>query len=355
MPSDLLGVRVEEERDALLKSPPRRRPAPEPTPPSPETHPEETSPAGADYPAPTSDPTTTTNEATDDDPSTSPDPPEEPASPRPADVPEEPAAVPDPVGRATAYDELEASARGGLDPASIEAAASKYSIDERTAHATPLPYDVPNGVRLLCTGIEGPDGGDALRDALAHVCDAVIEALPTGWVTHRNPPRSYHTTVFHTGHPSDPRPPKDPYDLAFEVREATQLVGHTPRIPVIVDRVVMASSGVLLALLTHPGGGESPTDDLRLRCRERWPGAPARQATYVMHVSLCRVLRTTPACDERDWSEVLGRVREASNAVKGKTATLTTVWHVQERTQMTCGDVEAGCVVKRMMLGKDLK
>ena len=222
-------------------------------------------------------------------------------------------------------------------------------------HATPLPYDVPNGVRLLCIGIEGPDGGDALRDALAHVCDTVIEALPTGWVTHRNPPRSYHTTVFHTGHPSDPRPPKDPYDLAFEVREATQLVGHTPRIPVIVDRVVMASSGVLLALLTQPGGGESPTDDLRLRCRERWPGAPARQATYAMHVSLCRVLRTTPACDEREWSEVLGRVREASNAVKGKTATLTTVWHVQERTQMTCGDVEAGCVVKRMMLGKDLK
>jgi hypothetical protein len=263
--------------------------------------------------------------------------------------------MPDHVGRATAYDELEASARGGLDPASIEAAGSKYSIDERTARATPLPYDVPNGVRLLCIGIEGPDGGDALRDALAHVCDTVIEALPTGWVTHRNPPRSYHTTVFHTGHPSDPRPPKDPYDLAFEVREATQLVGHTPRIPVIVDRVVMASSGVLLVLLTHPGGGESPTDDLRLRCRERWPGAPARQATYVMHVSLCRVLRTTPACDERDWSEVLGRVREASNAVKGKTATLTTVWHVQERTQMTCGDVEAGCVVKRMMLGKDLK
>ena len=355
MPSDLLGVRVEEERDALLKSPPRRRPAPEPTPPSPETHPEETSPAGGDSPAPTSDPTTT-NEATDDDPSTSPAPPEEPASPRPADVPaEEPAAMPDHVGRATAYDELEASARGGLDPASIEAAASKYSIDERTAHATPLPYDVPNGVRLLCTGIEGPDGGDALRDALAHVCDTVIEALPTGWVTHRNPPRSYHTTVFHTGHPSDPRPPKDPYDLAFEVREATQLVGHTPRIPVIVDRVVMASSGVLLALLTQPGGGESPTDDLRLRCRERWPGAPARQATYVMHVSLCRVLRTTPACDERDWSEVLGRVREASNAVKGKTATLTTVWHVQERTQMTCGDVEAGCVVKRLVLGKDLR
>ena len=73
------------------------------------------------------------------------------------------------------------------DPASLLDAASKYSIDEQTPIPAPLPYDVRNGVRLLCTAIEGPDGGDDLRDALARACERFIDALPTGWIVHRNP------------------------------------------------------------------------------------------------------------------------------------------------------------------------
>ena len=355
MPSDLLGVRVEEERDALLKSPPRRKLAPEPEAPSVPVS--DGSPRGGRSAPVSSDDTRRTPSPSNAEVAPSPPPSgEEPrASSRDDRPPHVAAQTPDHVGRARAYDELEASASGGLDPASLRDAASKYSIDEQTLIPAPLPYDVPNGVRLLCTAIEGPDGGDDLRDALARACERFIDALPTGWIVHRNPPRSYHSTVFHTGHPTDPRPPRDAYDLAFEVREATQLVGGTTPIPVEVDRVVVASSGVLLALLRHPGGGESPIDGLRARCRQRWPGAPQRQATHVMHVSLCRVLRATPQCDGARWEEVLVRGREVSAEVAGMRARLGTVWHVQEKMQMTCGDEEAGCVVKRLRLGKDLK
>ena len=352
MPSDLLGVRVEEERDALPGSPPRRKLAPEPEAPSVPVS--DGSPRGGRS-APSY--RTTREDASPSNAEVAVAPP-----PRPGRNPERRATIVHPVaaqtpdhGRARAYDELEASASGGLDPASLRDAASKYTIDEQTLVPAPLPYDVPNGVRLLCTAIEGPDGGDDLRDALARACERFIDALPTGWIVHRNPPRSYHSTVFHTGHPTDPRPPRDAYDLAFEVREATQLVGGTTPIPVEVDRVVVASSGVLLALLRHPGGGESPVDGLRARCRRRWPGAPQRQATHVMHVSLCRVLRATPQCDGARWGEVLVRVREVSAELAGMRAQLGTVWHVQEKMQMTCGDEEAGCVVKRLRLGKDLK
>ena len=355
MPSDLLGVRVEEERDALLKSPPRRRLAPEPEAPSVPVA-SDGSPRGARSAPVASDDTRRTPSPSKDGAAPSAPPSrEEPRASRDDRTPHVAAQTPDHVGRARAYDELEASASGGLDPASLRDAASKYAIDEQTLVPTPLPYDVPNGVRLLCTAIEGPDGGDDLRDALARACERFIDALPTGWIVHRNPPRSYHSTVFHTGHPTDPRPPRDAYDLAFEVREATQLVGGTPPIPVEVDRVVIASSGVLLALLTHPGGGESPIDGLRARCRRRWPGAPRRQATHVMHVSLCRVLRAVPECDGALWERVLARAREVSAEVAGKRATLGTAWHAQEKTQMTCGDEEAGCVVRRLRLGKDLE
>ena len=39
------------------------------------------------------------------------------------------------------------------------------------------------------------------------------------------------------------------------------------------------------------------------------------------------------------------RVETLSAGLKGLRTTLRTVWHVEEKTQMTCGDVTMGCVV----------
>ena len=206
------------------------------------------------------------------------------------------------------------------------AAPRPCSIHEQTLVFAPLA-DVPNGVRL-CAHHRGSRRRRPARRPRARV--RALHRRPSHRLDGRNPPRSYRSPVFHTGHPTDPRPPRDAYDLAFEVREATQLVGGTTPIAVEVDRVVIASSGVLLALLRHPGGGESPVDGLRARCRRRWPGAPQRQATHVMHVSLCRVLRATPQCDGARWGEVLVRVREVSAELAGMRAQLGTVWHVGE-------------------------
>ena len=199
MPSDLLGVRVEEERDALLKSPPRRRLAPEPEAPSVPVS--DGRPARARS-APVS---------SDDTKRTTPSPSKDGARRRPRRPGRNPRVARTIVhptsrlrrpttsagpGRTT---ELEASASGGLDPASLRDAASKYLSTNKPLVPAPLPYDVPNGVRLLCTAIEGPDGGDDLRDALARACERFIDALPTGWIVHRNPPRSYHPRCFTPG------------------------------------------------------------------------------------------------------------------------------------------------------------
>lgn len=267
---------------------------------------------------------------------------------------------PDYLERARVYDRLQASAQAGVDRAAVADCATKY---ETLADGTPraLPYDLPNAVRLLCTKIGGPDGGDALRDASARACEAFVAALPPGYRVHQNPPASYHSTVFHTGQPTEFRP-KSNEEIAEEVALARELVSATPAIPVAVHRLVLASSGVLLVLLSAPDGGVSPTDDLRVRCRAAWPDAPAKQASYVMHVSLCRILEMPPPPEESGasassespseaWRRVMERVETLSEGLKGLRATLRTVWHVEEKMQMTCGDVTMGCVVTDLPLG----
>ena len=256
---------------------------------------------------------------------------------------------PDHVARARVYDELGASSSAGLDASAVRAARANYEI---LADATPttrcrfraLEYAAPNSVRLLCTAIEGPDGGDALRDAAASACRDFVDALPPGYGVYENPPASYHSTIFHTGHPTELRP-KSPAEVEAEVALARGLVEATPALEMEADRVVLASSGVLLLLLTRPGGGPSPTDDLRVRCRAAWPEAPARQATHVMHVSLCRVIEAPTTTSEADCAAVLRVVRGISDRVRGMRATLRTVWHVEETRIATCGDVSEGCIV----------
>ena len=112
MPSDLLGVRVEEERDALLKSPPRRKLAPEPEAPSVPVS--DGSPRGGRSAPVSSDDTRRTPSPSNAEVAPSPPPSgEEPRASRDDRPPHVAAQTPDHVGRARAYDELEASPRGG--------------------------------------------------------------------------------------------------------------------------------------------------------------------------------------------------------------------------------------------------
>ena len=121
-----------------------------------------------------------------------------------------------------------------------------------------------------------------------------------------------------------------------ECATAKELAAATPPPEMVADRVVLAGSGVLLLLLKDAAGRDSPVDGLRKRCREAWPGAPQKQSTYVMHVSLCRVVAVGET-SEAQWAAVLGKVRELSEAVKGMKATLRSCWFVEETRQMACG------------------
>ena len=262
------------------------------------------------------------------------------------------ASEPDHVARPRVYDELQASARSGVDPAAVAGVAPNYQWIDGTPRA--IEYEHPDAVRLLCTAIAGPEGGDALRDAAASACRRFVDALPEGYRVYENPPRSYHSTIFHTGCPPACNfRRKDANQVVAELATARALVAATPALEMVVDRVVLASSGVLLVLLAQPGGGPSPTDELRVRCRDAFRDAPSKQATHVMHVSLCRVIALAPENSQEEWTKVMRVVDQLSDEMRGTRATLRTVWHVQESRFATAGDVEAGCVVTNLPLAAD--
>ena len=101
---------------------------------------------------------------------------------------------------------------------------------------------------------------------------------------------------------------------------------------VVVEDLVLASSGVLLILMGAPDSGPTCVDELRAKCRETFKNANFKQATYVLHTSLARIL----SLDGLNEEELRKSIQVASERVKGLTATLRTVWYVEENSMMSC-------------------
>ncbi|PNW86371.1 hypothetical protein CHLRE_02g083850v5 [Chlamydomonas reinhardtii] len=204
-------------------------------------------------------------------------------------------------------------------------------------HNTPWPRKYPElepplqygSVRLLVVPLE--ESPVVLRIAAAVTAD-IMRLLPAGAKVFANARSNYHCTVFHTSQPSDPRPnptradgglddPAQPPHLrrlptpaesARELQLIKDLVADTQVPTLRLERVVQASTGVLLLTWTEVGSG-AVVSGLRHRLRDAFPGASTKQAT-IIHSSLLRIVSSTP----------LGRqaVAAISEACKSWTARL---------------------------------
>ena len=163
----------------------------------------------------------------------------------------------------------------------------------------PLPYDVRNGVRLLCTAIEGPDGGDDLRDALARACASASSTpfppagssiatrrghFPRCFTPGTRPirgPRETRVRPRVRGEGGDAARGWERRRYRWRLTGWSSLVGRAPR------AVAAPGGGIARRRAEGEGAGSGG-------------GAPQRQATHVMHVSLCRVLRATRSATGRD-------------------------------------------------------
>ncbi|KAG2494072.1 hypothetical protein HYH03_007715 [Edaphochlamys debaryana] len=181
---------------------------------------------------------------------------------------------------------------------------------------TPWPKKYPEldeplqfgAVRLLVIPLD--DSPVILRIAAAVTAD-VMRLLPEGVKVFANARGNYHCTVFHTSQPTDPRPdpatPNGGVDLAAppaarrlptasewarELAMVQKLVADTPVPTLRLERVVQASTGVLLLTWTEVGTNSIVTD-LRARLRKAFPGASTKQAS-IIHSSLLRIVTPHP-------------------------------------------------------------
>eukprot|EP00959_Pyramimonas_sp_CCMP1952_P290814 6083446-Pyramimonas_sp.AAC.2 len=227
----------------------------------------------------------------------------------------------------------------GLDEQAIASARTCY---ERSAEGKLVPKTyasdgIPdNSVRYVAVALDGDEGGRVLGDLAAYLTSQLMEL--GGVEAYLNPRDTLHITVFHTGRPEKPEwhRPLDSVEIAQEKTTMTELVAKTGfregTFKVTVEDVVLAPSGVLLLLMGAPDGMPTPVDELRAKCREKFTDATFKQATYVLHTSLARMVSLEGVNEE----QLREAVRAASKKLKGMVATLRTVWYVEETRMMSC-------------------
>ena len=102
-----------------------------------------------------------------------------------------------------------------------------------------------------------------------------------------------HITLFHTSRVESPSPARQeghPSQIALadaiekEKEDLTQIIKTSPGPCLVFNRVILADSGVLLALWTDM---TTALMDIRKKFRERCPNAPTKQ-TNIVHTTLLR-------------------------------------------------------------------
>lgn len=211
----------------------------------------------------------------------------------------------------------------GIDVAAVEAAAATLEGGK------PRLYDVAGGVRYAALAVGPTALAPRLADAATRVRDALVAS---GAELYVNPTHTLHVTVFHASRAEAPVH----LDEAQKEAAARKFAGAARGIGavhLIVERVVLLPTGSLVALLRPPGreegGGPSPIDELRERCRRAWPDAPAQQAAPLIHTTMGRVVKAPrPGVD---FEGVANAVAAASRAVQGARVVLDALWIIEER------------------------
>ncbi|CAK0787485.1 hypothetical protein CVIRNUC_010705 [Coccomyxa viridis] len=234
----------------------------------------------------------------------------------------------------------------GLDVASIAAVRPHYSIKESGTcplQLTELPEPLPpTASRLAVLPLSHCPIHVA---AIAEIVQSIRSLLPPGTDVFCNPPELLHITLFHMSHPHDPRP--CPLDGQASERAAGQpaaqrrapteaeihselalmphILGGRAISNVKVDRIQMASSGVLLMLSADHDG---TITNIRSRFHACAPGCPVKQ-TNIVHSSLLRIL--TPEQLSKGAIFAINQVcQQWTNKLRGTQLSLPEAWYIVE-------------------------
>ncbi|PUZ50296.1 hypothetical protein GQ55_6G047700 [Panicum hallii var. hallii] len=165
----------------------------------------------------------------------------------------------------------------------------------------------------------------------------------------------YHFSMFHASHHLEPIVATDD-EIEAEV-EATKRVTKTIcPLKIVLDRVVLTSTGVLLGLWQVESGTDPA--EIRSRLREALPRAPQKQLydPVLLHTSFARILghpklpeeQSAPSFDHVKFFH--GLVARVNEKIHGFQATVSELWYVEEYDVLALA-LNGKMKVRRLHLG----
>ncbi|KAF8747258.1 hypothetical protein HU200_013248 [Digitaria exilis] len=145
----------------------------------------------------------------------------------------------------------------------------------------------------------------------------------------------YHFSMFHASHHMEPIVATDD-EIEAEVEAVKGITKTVCPLKIVLDRVVLTSTGVLLGLWQVESGTDPA--EIRSRLREVLPRAPQKQLydPVLLHTSFARILGHPKLPQEQSVSSFdhikffHGLVAQVSEKIRGFQATVSELWYVEE-------------------------
>ncbi|TKW08759.2 hypothetical protein SEVIR_6G044900v4 [Setaria viridis] len=145
----------------------------------------------------------------------------------------------------------------------------------------------------------------------------------------------YHFSLFHASHHLEPIVATDD-EIEAEVEAVKKVTKTICPLKIVLDRVVLTSTGVLLGLWQVESGTDPA--EIRSRLREALPRAPQKQLydSVLLHTSFARILGHPKLPQEQSASSFdhtkffHGLVAQVNEKIRGFQARVSELWYVEE-------------------------
>ncbi|CAD6246830.1 unnamed protein product [Miscanthus lutarioriparius] len=165
----------------------------------------------------------------------------------------------------------------------------------------------------------------------------------------------YHFSMFHASHHLEPIVATED-EIEAEVEAVKRVAENLCPLKIVLDRVVLTSTGVLLGLWQVESGTDPA--EIRSRLREALPRAPQKQLydPVLLHTSFARILGHPKLPEEQSASsfdhvkffhELVVQVNEK---IRGFQATISELWYVEEYDVLALA-LNGKMKVRRLHLG----
>ncbi|XAR50066.1 hypothetical protein NMG60_11004292 [Bertholletia excelsa] len=164
----------------------------------------------------------------------------------------------------------------------------------------------------------------------------------------------YHFSMFHASHHTEPVPASEE-EIEVEANAVKAVAEGVCPLKIVIDRVVLTSTGVLLGCWQVVSGTDPTT--IRAKLRSALPRAPAKQYydEAILHTTLARLLghpNTSPSEVNKtlELQFYHDLVQQLNNKIRGYQATVTELWYVEEFDVLALA-LEGRMKVRKFQLG----